>query len=121
MLTDEIKEKLAGWTSAGRLMESARERIVKWLDSNRYADFHRDIVDMIDRQDTTALNDCFWTIIPFGTGGRRGTMGVGPNRINFRTIGESAQGLADTIAAEGEQAKADADFKKARELGYTPD
>jgi phosphoglucomutase/phosphomannomutase len=45
-----------------------------------------------------ALDDAFWTIIPFGTGGRRGRMvDFGSNAINDRTIGESAQGLAETI------------------------
>jgi hypothetical protein len=42
------------------------------------------------------LDDAFWTVIPFGTGGRRGRMyPFGSNAINERTIGESAQGLAD--------------------------
>ena len=42
------------------------------------------------------LDDVFWTVIPFGTGGRRGKMfPVGSNSINDRTIGESAKGLAD--------------------------
>ena len=44
------------------------------------------------------LDDVFWTIIPFGTGGRRGKLyPIGTNAINDRTIGESAQGLADYV------------------------
>ena len=44
------------------------------------------------------LDDVFWTVIPFGTGGRRGKMyPIGSNAINDRTIGESAQGLADYV------------------------
>ena len=44
------------------------------------------------------LDDVFWTVIPFGTGGRRGRMyPIGSNAINDRTIGESAQGLADYV------------------------
>ena len=40
----------------------------------------------------------FWTVIPFGTGGRRGKLyPIGSNAINDRTIGESAQGLADYV------------------------
>ena len=40
----------------------------------------------------------FWTVIPFGTGGRRGRMyPIGCNAINERTIGESAQGLAEYV------------------------
>ena len=46
------------------------------------------------------LDDVFWTVIPFGTGGRRGKMyPIGSNAINDRTIGESAQGLADYVKA----------------------
>ncbi|MGW8256747.1 MAG: phospho-sugar mutase, partial [Thermoguttaceae bacterium] len=44
------------------------------------------------------LEEAFWTVIPFGTGGRRGRMyPIGCNAINDRTIGESAQGLADYV------------------------
>ena len=44
------------------------------------------------------LDDVFWTVIPFGTGGRRGKMyPIGTNAINDRTIGESAQGLAEYV------------------------
>jgi phosphoglucomutase/phosphomannomutase len=44
------------------------------------------------------LDDVFWTTIPFGTGGRRGRMyPIGTNAINDRTMGESAQGLADYV------------------------
>ena len=43
------------------------------------------------------LDDVFWTVIPFGTGGRRGRMyPIGSNAINDRTIGESAQGWPTT-------------------------
>ena len=51
------------------------------------------------------LDDVFWTIIPFGTGGRRGKMyPIGSNAINDRTIGESAQGLADYVKRVASQA-----------------
>lgn len=41
-----------------------------------------------------ALEDAFFKVVEFGTGGRRGTTGIGSNRINNVTIGESAQALA---------------------------
>jgi phosphoglucomutase/phosphomannomutase len=48
------------------------------------------------------LDDVFWTVIPFGTGGRRGKMyPIGCNAINDRTIGESAQGLAEYVRVQG--------------------
>ena len=105
MVSDELLARLDRWAEEGKILESARDNLRTWLASDRYADFHASIRDMIDGENLRELNDCFWTIIPFGTGGRRGTMGVGPNRINERTIGESAQGLADYIAAQGPAAK----------------
>ena len=52
---------------------------------------------MIRNEEFDKLNDCFYTVIPFGTAGRRGPMGVGPNRINFRMVGESAQAVANYL------------------------
>ncbi len=47
------------------------------------------------------LDDVFWTVIPFGTGGRRGKMyPIGSNAINDCTIGESAQGVADYVTSQ---------------------
>jgi phosphoglucomutase/phosphomannomutase len=74
-----------------------------WLTQPRYAEFAAELATRIDAaiQDPAAwkpLDDAYWTVIPFGTGGRRGTMfPVGSNAINDRTIGESAQGLADYV------------------------
>ena len=48
---------------------------------------------MIANEQWQDLEDAFFKVIEFGTGGRRGTTGVGSNRINRVTIGESAQAL----------------------------
>ena len=65
----------------------------------RYAEFAAELAARIDAAATwKELDDAFWTVIPFGTGGRRGRMyPIGSNAINDRTIGESAQGLADYV------------------------
>lgn len=47
------------------------------------------------------LKDAFSGPLPIGTGGRRGTCGVGPNRMNVALMRETAQGLADAILEEG--------------------
>jgi phosphoglucomutase/phosphomannomutase len=83
-----------------------------WLKESRYSEFAEPLADLIQRakSDKTiwkSLDDAYWTVIPFGTGGRRGKMfPVGSNAINDRTIGESAQGLAEyvteTCLADGE-------------------
>ena len=84
--------------AAGKLTESAVENLTRWMTETRYADFVPQIAEHIDQGKWQQLDDVFWTVIPFGTGGRRGMMyPFGSNAINDRTIGESAQGLADYV------------------------
>lgn len=91
--------------AAQKLSDKAYQNVLKWLTSPDYQEYHAAIVALIAQGNFTELEDTFHTMIPFGTGGRRGTCGVGPNRINRRTIGESAQGLAAYISRFGEAAK----------------
>jgi len=89
---------------AGLLTESAQRHVMAWLTETRYADYLPELLAHIDRGDWKKLDDVFWTIIPFGTGGRRGKMyPIGSNAINDRTIGESAQGLANHILSLSEK------------------
>lgn len=81
-----------------KLSAGAVENIRKWLTEPRYAMYAPEVAQHLAEQNWKGLDDAFWTIIPFGTGGRRGRMyPIGSNAINDRTIGESAQGLADYI------------------------
>ncbi len=84
--------------SQGKLTAAAAKNIQAWLTEPRYAEYADEVAaHMVDAK-WQALDDAFWTVIPFGTGGRRGRMyPVGSNAINDRTIGESAQGLADYV------------------------
>ena len=90
--------------AAGTITDHSARTMQEWLVQPRYADFAVELASRIDRAATEAalwkeLDDAYWTVIPFGTGGRRGKMyPVGSNAINDRTIGESAQGLATTFA-----------------------
>jgi phosphoglucomutase/phosphomannomutase len=82
----------------GSISESAADNIRCWLTENRYSDYRQLVIDHVGESQWQKLDDVFWTIIPFGTGGRRGRMyPIGSNAINDRTIGESAQGLADYV------------------------
>ncbi|MEZ6149039.1 MAG: phospho-sugar mutase [Pirellulaceae bacterium] len=91
----------------GHLTSAALENLTVWLTESRYSRYQPSIVAHIAEGKWQKLDDVFWTVIPFGTGGRRGRMyEFGSNAINERTIGESAQGLASYIleqprAAEG--------------------
>ncbi len=79
----------------GKLSQSAVKNIRTWITDSRYSKYRPAILKHIEGGKWKSLDDVFWTVIPFGTGGRRGMMyPFGSNAINERTIGESAQGLA---------------------------
>ncbi|PHS02979.1 MAG: phosphomannomutase [Blastopirellula sp.] len=95
---DATLEKISIANTAGKVTDSAVENIKIWLTEPRYARYASQIAEHVESEKWQALDDAFWTIIPFGTGGRRGRMyPFGSNAINERTIGESAQGLATYV------------------------
>jgi phosphomannomutase len=84
--------------SEGKLSESAMANLRLWLTQERYRSYRDAIIEHVAAEKWQQLDDVFWTIIPFGTGGRRGRMyPFGSNAVNERTIGESAQGLASYV------------------------
>jgi phosphomannomutase len=91
-------EAVAAAHAASDLTDHSATTIRDWLTKPRYSDFAADLAAAIDAGKWKELDDAYWTVIPFGTGGRRGRMyPVGSNAINDRTIGESGQGLADYV------------------------
>lgn len=87
-----------------RITAAAEQNIRTWLTEPRYAAYAQDVADHVAQGKWQTLDDVFWTIIPFGTGGRRGRMyPIGSNAINHRTIGESAQGLANYVKSNQEE------------------
>ncbi|MFM8702264.1 MAG: phospho-sugar mutase, partial [Planctomycetia bacterium] len=74
--------------AAGTITEHSARTMRDWLTEPRYAEFAGELATRIDRAATEPalwkeLDDVYWTVIPFGTGGRRGTMyPVGSNAIN---------------------------------------
>jgi len=90
--------KLQAAADAGNITLDAVTNIRHWLTESKYARYAGQIVEHINQGKWQELDNAFWTIIPFGTGGRRGRMyAFGSNAINERTIGESAQGLAEYV------------------------
>ena len=82
----------------GKLTAAAVLNISHWMTEEGYEDYRDSIIQHVRDGQWQKLDDVFWTVIPFGTGGRRGRMyDIGSNAINDRTIGESAQGLADYV------------------------
>ncbi len=104
-MTDTAKTNCSSQIEAavaeGKLTGPAAENIRMWLTESRFSGYADQVRQHIEEGLWQALDDAFWTVIPFGTGGRRGRMyPIGCNVINDRTIGESAQGLADYIRDE---------------------
>ncbi len=83
---------------AKKLSPGAASNIRTWLTAPYLAEYAPAVAEHILAGKWAELHDVFWTTIPFGTGGRRGRLyPIGTNAINDRTIGESAQGLADYV------------------------
>lgn len=72
--------------------DAALKNIEEWLTKDIFTSYFPQIEHLIKNEDWDYLLDCFYQVIPFGTGGRRGEVGIGPNRINAWTIQASAQG-----------------------------
>ena len=58
----------------GSISAAALENLTCWLTEDRYADYRDPIIQHVKEEKWQQLDDAFWTIIPFGTGGRRGRM-----------------------------------------------
>ncbi len=80
-----------------RLEPSVRQRIQTWLEGNYDAETKATIQALIDAQNETELTDAFYKDLEFGTGGLRGVIGVGSNKMNRYTVGAATQGLANYL------------------------
>ena len=69
-------------------------KATKWLSESFDLETRAEVKRLMDA-DPNMLVECFYTDLEFGTGGMRGKMGVGTNRINKYTIGQATQGLAN--------------------------
>ena len=79
------------------LSTSAFDNLRIWLADSKYEEYWPDIQMRVTNNEWCELEDSFFKILEFGTAGRRGKVGIGPNRINRITIGESAQALAEYL------------------------
>lgn len=77
--------------------QSTQTTINQWLSGNYDDKTKSEIQELVDKNATTELTDAFYKSLEFGTGGLRGIMGAGSNRINKYTIGTATQGLANYL------------------------
>ncbi len=81
----------------GNLDQETQARINQWLTDEYDQETVNQVQSLIDQQEETELLDSFYKELEFGTGGLRGIMGVGSNRMNKYTIGKATQGLANYL------------------------
>jgi len=79
------------------LEPSIQTKLDTWLQGNYDSETKTGIRQLLDAGNETELVDAFYKDLEFGTGGLRGTMGVGSNRMNQYTVGMATQGLANYL------------------------
>lgn len=95
------------------LLQKVRAKAETWLSPQYDEATRKEVQALLDNPDTTELVDAFYKDLEFGTGGLRGIMGAGSNRMNRYTVGTATQGLANYLIKEFGR---DADLKVA--IGY---
>ena len=79
------------------LIAQCEERAKQWLSPAFDEKTRQAVQAMLDNEDKTDLIDAFYQNLEFGTGGLRGIMGVGTNRMNKYIVGMATQGFANYI------------------------
>ncbi len=79
------------------LIKQCTEKAQTWLSSAYDAETQAEVKRMLDNEDKTDLIESFYKDLEFGTGGLRGIMGVGSNRMNIYTVGAATQGLSNYL------------------------
>ena len=79
------------------LIKQVTEKAEQWLTPAYDAETQAEVKRMLENEDKTELIDSFYKDLEFGTGGLRGIMGAGSNRMNIYTVGAATQGLANYL------------------------
>ena len=96
--SDPVSSLVSQAEQNGKLSASAAANIHRWLTEAPFASYRDRLVEDVQAGKWEVLDNAFYAVLEFGTGGRRGMMyPVGTNVLNERTIAESARGLADYI------------------------
>jgi phosphoglucomutase len=79
------------------LLKEVTAKAQTWLGAGFDAQTRQEVQAMLDNADKTELIESFYRVLEFGTGGLRGIMGAGTNRMNKYTVGMATQGLANYL------------------------
>ncbi len=97
-----IKSNLVSKISCGVLLDNTlisevQKKAEIWLNGNYDRETKDEVKRMMNAEDKTDLIEAFYKDLEFGTGGLRGIMGVGTNRMNIYTVGAATQGLSNYL------------------------
>jgi len=92
-----VAEQFRKLSPEGNFVANALAFLDDWLSRPIYAPQREAILEHVTGAQFALLLDCFYQLVPFGTGGRRGRVGFGPNRINQITVGMSVQGHCEFL------------------------
>jgi phosphoglucomutase/phosphomannomutase len=98
---DLLAEAAAGFRevqTSDAYRKQALESLGQWLGRPEFGAYQPQLAWLIEQRQWAGLLDCFYQILPFGTGGRRGAVGIGPNRMNLWTLAASVQGHCQYLA-----------------------
>ncbi len=87
-----MAQGFAALTVADHFKQSAQDNLARWLEDPLFTPYRAQLDWLIGQQQWSALLDRFYRMLPFGTGGRRGPVGIGVNRFNPWTLALSVQG-----------------------------
>ncbi|HML71802.1 phospho-sugar mutase [Macellibacteroides fermentans] len=82
------------------LLAMVRSKAQGWLSESYDTETRAEVKRMLDNEDPSELIEAFYKDLEFGTGGLRGIMGVGSNRMNIYTVGAATQGLSNYLKKE---------------------
>src|SRR5438105_15060126 len=95
--SDQLAAGFASLTTDTGLVATALRNLEQWLTDRDFAAYRPQLEWLIAERQWSVLLDSFYQVLPFGTGGRRGAVGIGPNRMNLWTLGASVQGHCEYL------------------------
>ena len=88
-----------------KLLEQVTAKANEWLDVFFDENTRNEVKALLSKDDKTGLIDAFYKDLEFGTGGLRGVIGAGTNRMNIYVVRRATQGLANYIAKVDKKAQ----------------
>jgi len=96
-MNSQIAKRLSTALQGKKLNKVAYNEIVKWLTDDEFKEFVPQLIQKIQNNEWNTLMDQFYRVVIFGTGGIRGTMEIGTNRINNYTVRWASQAYSQYI------------------------